>query len=211
MWFVEFFNKKPVPWNYRQGSRIARAAYKGLHNLPVLLAGVSHIKNKIGQGANAEMLRLAAPLAFERHTQVFDLSPRRFQFGPDRNAAYRIPFLFVEKGVIRVYFLQPRKGAGLDLDDFGMVGTVVKKYLLDVEFYGLKSDVEFVDVSAPEDGNVRLLRRYSLGDLKLWSDKRLADRLTLITQALDWAADSDLVEKRRRIIRRPEPEMPLFD
>jgi len=154
---------------------------------------------------------LAAPLAFGRQTQVFNLPPRRFGFGRDRSAAYRIPFFFVEDGIIKLYFLQPRKGAGLDYDDFGMVAAIVKRYLLDIEFYGQRYDVEFVDVSASEAQSPRFIRRYGLSDLRLWSDKRLADRLSLISESLDAAAASGRIEKRHRIIPRPEPEMPLFD
>lgn len=210
-WFVEYFNMRPIPWNYRRSPRIIKQAYKGLHSLPPLIAGCMDEKNTTGRSSNMEVVNLTAPLAFGRKTQVFDLTPRRFHFGRDRSAAYRVPFFFVENGVIKVYLLQPRKGAGLDLNEFGMVATAMKKYLLDVEFYGQKIDIEFVDVSCPEPKAARLVQRYTLSDLKLWSEKRLSDRLTLISQALDWAAESGRIEKRRRIARRPEPEMPLFD
>jgi hypothetical protein len=210
-WFVHYYNTRPVPWNYRPGTRAIRASYRGFHKLPALLAGCTSQENAVGRSANIEIVRLAAPLAFERVIQVFDLSPRRFSFGRDRRTAYRIPFLFVEDGVVKVYFLQPRKGAGLSLEEFGMVATVVKKDLLDTEFFGLKTDVEFVDLSAPEQGGTREVREFNLATLNLWSEKRLADRLSLISEALDWTANSGRVEKRRRPDHRPEPEMPLFD
>lgn len=210
-WFIEFFNKRPVPWNYRRATRAVRSGYKGLHNVVSLVAGCNAEKNAVGRTANADVVRLAAPVGFRRVTQVFDLSPRRFSFGRDRSAAYRIPFLFIERGIVKVYYLQPRKGAGLSLDEFGMVATVIKKYLLETEFYGLPSDVEFVDVSAPEEGVERELRQFNLEKLKLWSARRLEDRLSLIGAALDWAEASGRVEKRRRAARQPDVEMPLFD
>lgn len=210
-WFIHFYNRKPVPWNYRLGTRAIRTAHKGLHNLPQLVAGCAAEKNLIGRSANSDAVRLAAPLCFGRETQVFDLSRRRFPFGRDRTAAYRIPFLFIENTVVKVYYLQPRKNAGLTLVEFGMLATIIKKYLLETEFYGLQADVEFVDLSAPEEGAQRQVRRFNLSDLKLWSDKRLEDRLTLISEALDWAGASGRIEKRRRLIAQPEPEMTLFD
>src|SRR5258706_2238703 len=122
-WLVEFFNTDGAPFNYRRGTRIVRGAYKGLHRLHLLTAGCEVEKTAIGRMSNRDVVRLAAPFAFERATQVFDLSARRFHFGQGRSAAYRIPFLFVENGVIHVYYLQPRKGAGLDYGDLCMVAT----------------------------------------------------------------------------------------
>lgn len=210
-WFVEYLNTKPVPWNYRRSTRIVRVAYKGLHRTSSLVAGCMTEKNATGRKANSEVVSLAAPLAFGRATQVFDLSPRRFSFGRDSQAGYRIPFLFVEDGKIKVYFLQPRKNTGLNLDELAMIATVIKKYLLDVEFYGEPTDVEFVDVSAPEIGAARVVNSYTLSKLRLWSEKRLSDRLTLISEGLDWAYASGRIESRRRVFQRQEPEMPLFD
>jgi hypothetical protein len=209
-WLVEFYNTEGAPFNYRRGTRIVRDAYKGLHRLHVLEAGCAAERTVVGRVSNRDVVRLAAPLAFERTTQVFDLSPRRFHFGQDRSAAYRVPFFFVEHGVIHVYFLQPRKGAGLEFGDLCMVATIVKKYLLDIEFFGQRCNIEFVDVGAPE-GKKRVARRFNLGDMDLWSDERLADRLTLLSEALDAATSSGRIESRRRMYRRPEPEMPLFD
>lgn len=209
-WLVDFYNLQGAPFNYRRATRIVRGAYKGLHRLHVLEAGCEEEKTAVGRMSNRDVVRLAAPFAFERTTQVFDLSPRRFQFGQDRSAAYRIPFLFVENGVIHVYYLQPRKGAGLEYGDLCMVATIVKKYLLDTEFFGQRCNIEFVDVGAP-GGTERVARKFDLADMKLWSDRQLSDRLTLLGEALDAVASSDRVEKRRRTYRRPEQDMPLFD
>jgi hypothetical protein len=165
----------------------------------------------IGRTANAEVVRAAAPFAFDRDTQVFDLTQRRFTFGRDRYAGYRIPFLFVENGIVHVYYLQPRKGAGPDIDELGMVGTIVQKYLLETEFFGLKTDVEFVDVGVLPGEKERSPRKYSLSDLPLWSEKRLSNRLTMISQALDIASESERIVRRPHNSPRPEPDMPLFD
>lgn len=210
-WWVDYFNTESAPFNYRRSTRAVHGGYRGLHKLHLLTAGCLAEKTAVGRISNVEVVTLAAPLAFDRKTQVFNLTPRRFQFGQNRSAAYRIPFLFVENGVIKLYFLQPRKGAGLDQDEFGMVGTIVKKYLLDTEFYGQRYDVEFVDVSAPDKKSCRILRRYTLSDLKLWSDKRLEQQLTLISESLDVAVASGRIARRHRAAHRPEPDMPLFD
>jgi hypothetical protein len=210
-WFVEYHEEEGCPWSYRTGTKIAKTSYRGLHRLDLLVAGCTKEKTKQGRKSNRELVELAAPLAFGRSTQVFDLPPRRFHFGRNRNAGYRIPFFFVESGVVKIYFLQPRKNNGPEFEDLGMVATIQKKFLLDTEFYGLPVDVEFVDLSCVEKGGPRICRSYSLDKLQLWSEKRLTDRLTAISEALDTIDKKELVTPRRRIWSRPEPEMPLFD
>lgn len=209
-WFVNYYNHGGAPFNYRRATKSIRAAYKGIHEAHLLTAACTAEKTAVGRTANADVVRCAAPFAFGRSTQVFDLSPRRFSFGRDRSAGYRIPFLFVENGIIHVYYLQPRKTAGLDFDELCMVATIVEQYLLNTEFYGQRCDVEFVDVGAPE-GTERVPRKYSLAMLPRWSSRRLTDRLSMISEALDVVAEGDRVIRRPRARPRPEPEMPLFD
>lgn len=210
-WFVGYYNQGSAGFNYRRATRAVRAAYKGLHKLHLLTASCIAESRDVGRSANTDVVERAAPFAFGRTTQVFDLSPRRFVFGRDRRSAFRIPFLFVENRVVHVYFLQPRKSASPDFDELGMIGTVVKNFLLDTEFYGQRCDVEFVDVGVPLGGSERLPRKYTLETLRLWSAKRLSDRLTMISEALDIVNGSSRIVPRPRKSPRPEPEMPLFD
>jgi hypothetical protein len=92
-----------------------------------------------------------------------------------------------------------------------MVATIVKKYLLDTEFYGETCDVEFIDLGVPLRSKERVPQRYSLADLPLWSDERLTDRLTVLAEALERLQGSDRIIRRHRVGVRPEPDMPLFD
>ena len=210
-WFIDFFNQEGAPFNYRRGTRAVRAAYRGVHRLHLLTAGCVAEKTAIGRMANREIVTLAAPYAFGRKTQVFDLARRRFPFGHNRSAAYRIPFFFVEGGVVKLYYLQPRKGEGPDFNEICMIGTIYKKFLLETEFYGQRTDLEIVDLGAIEKGGPRVTKTYSLAELTLWSDEQLTDRLTLIAEALDSLGSSDRIVRRRRPRPTPEPEMPLFD
>jgi hypothetical protein len=210
-WFVDFYNRGGAPFNYRSGTRAVRSAYKGVHKLHLLTAACAGERTAVGRSANRDVVNHAAPFAFGRNLQVFDLSRRRFAFGRDRFAAYRIPFFFVENGVVYVYYLQPRKHAGLNLDQLGMVATIMKTYLLESEFFGSHCDVEFVDVSAPPSSKARLAQKFSLETLPLWSERRLTDRLTIVSGALDLVAASGQVVRRRRSRPSPDPEMPLFD
>lgn len=92
-----------------------------------------------------------------------------------------------------------------------MVATIHKKYLLDTEFFGQISDVEYVNLGIEEKKGPRVVRSYSLEKLQLWSEKRLADRLSLISEAIDKLEALGNIKSKRRIIQRPEPAMPLFD
>jgi len=133
-WLVEFYNQDAAVFNYRLATRATRAAYKGIHRLHLLTAGCASERSPVGRASNIADVNLAAPFAFGRNTQVFDLSRRLFAFGRDHSAAYRIPFFFVENGIVTAYYLQPRKSAGLDFDELGMVASIIKNIYLKLNF-----------------------------------------------------------------------------
>ena len=142
--------------------------------------------------------------------QVFDLPPRKFEFGLGFRSGFRIPFFFLEKGVVKLYYIQPRKSFSLDRTQLGFLATVHKRFLLDIEFFGSASDIEYVDVSAPSEGAPRLLKVYSLADLDLWDAAALEKRLSNIAAALRFIAEKNLT-RARRVTERARPDMPLFD
>ena len=210
-WLIGYYNRPDIPWNYICGRKCIIEAYRGLDRLPLLLAGCAREKNKTGRASNEEIVTLAAPLAFGRRTQVHQLPRRQFAFGQDMRAGFNVPFFFVEDGVVKLYYVQPRKTAGPTVDQLAMIATIHKRYLLDREFYGLPTDVEYVNLSEDPITHKRDVRVYSLSSLKLWSDERLNERLTLISAALQQAWNSGLIAPRKRGGRRPDPDMPLFD
>lgn len=210
-YWIRYYEAVNVPWNYLTSTRAVKQGYKGLHNLDALISACSREKTKQGCSSNQEVIKLVGPLSFGRSTQVFDLPRRQFPFGRNLLSGYRVPFFFVENGTVKLFYLQPRKTFALNRDQLGMVATIHKTFLLDTEFYGAKADVEYVDVSADPLTNVRALRHYSLESLELWPTSRLQDRLSLISETLEYVRNSGIVRPRKRVIRRPEADLPLFD
>ena len=209
-WFKEYYETKGAFFNYMCATRTVKHSYKGFHIIGQLLSACDLEKTEQGKKSNREVVEYAAPLAFGRSMQVVDLPRRQFAFGRDRYSPYRIPFFFVENGIVKLYYLQPRKGYVLTYDQMCMVATIHKKFLLDTEFFGQNTDVEYVDLSAVPGTKERVLHQYKIDDLELWSEKRLADRLTLISEALDYIETQDIVKPRRRQPARISPDMPLF-
>lgn len=196
-------------FNYIRSVKTIRRAYQGYHNLPQLLAASPSIQERVGFKPNQDVIGLASPLAFGRSTHVFDLKGRRFSFGRERYASYRIPFFFTEAGVVKLYFLQYRKGFFLDKDIYGGMLTIHQDYLLSQEFYGEKCDVEYVDCAASEEKGPRVLRKYNSTDLERWSNDRLNDQVRMVAAAMDEIESRSLKVKRIRPLR--DIELPLFD
>ncbi len=209
-WLKAYYESEGAFFNYLCATRAVKQAYKGFDSIKQLLAASETEKTQQGKKSNKEVIEYAAPLAFGRNMHVVDLPRRQFAFGRDRYSAYRIPFFFVENGIVHIYYLQPRKGYVLTHDQMCMVATIHKRYLLDTEFFGQATDVEYVDLSALPGTKDRMLHQYKLDDLEPWSEKRLADRLTLISEALDYIEVQDIVRPRRRQPARISPDMPLF-
>lgn len=92
-----------------------------------------------------------------------------------------------------------------------MVATIHKRFLLDTEFYGEKCDIEYVDLSANKATGEREVNTFKLSDLELWSDRDLADRLTLIAEAIEYIKQNKLAERKVRRSQKINAEMPLFD
>ena len=197
-----------IGWNYIDSTLRVMAPYKGLHSLDVLTQSLASKKGTDGYRYNEEVARAACPVAFGRTTSPIKLSKPKFRYGKGRSAAFRIPFVFVEGGVVKSYTLQPRKNAPMKMDQWAGYATVVKRYLLDSEFYGERVDVELVDVSVDNPGHERTAKVYSLADVDLWTDDQLNHKFDVISEALDFIESNNLIKQVRRPLR--ESSMPLF-
>jgi hypothetical protein len=195
-------------FNYIDATKRIKSAYKGLHRLDSLIAVPPSRMEEVGQCHNIEVVKLAAPLAFGRTTNVFDLGGRFFAYGEARQASYRAPFLYTESGTVKLCYLQPRKSGGLSFDQASLYISIVKKFLLDSEFYGEKVDVEVVDVAQRIEGRGRVLRTFDLSSVEIWSDDKIAQHLKVVRLALDFIETQGLVKKKRRPLK--DRDLPMF-
>ncbi|WP_320196818.1 hypothetical protein RMR10_008320 [Agrobacterium rosae] len=196
-------------FNYLPATKTAKTSYKGLHDLKSLTAARALNDGSVGAAANFEVAKLICPIGFGRKTQVIDLAPRSFHYGSSRKASYRVPFLFVEGGVVKAYFLQPRKNTVYSSDNISIYFTILKKYLLDTEFYGEPTDVEFVEVAERSERKGRELKICHTEHVKLLDDATLAKHLSVVHEALNIIENENLVTKNRRPLK--DRELPLFD
>lgn len=195
-------------FNYIDATKRIKAAYKGLHSIGSLVRVPQSKADKVGQKYNIDVVKLAAPLAFHRATNVFDLNGRSFSYGEARHASYRVPFLFTENGTVKLYYLQPRKSAGFSDGEVSLYISIVKKFLLDSEFYGEQVDVEIVDVAEQVGGQGRVLKTFSLSSVEIWSDDKIAEHLKVVRSALDFIEAQNLVKKKRRPLK--DRDLPMF-
>ena len=198
-----------VTWNYLDSVKRVKSAYQGLHNLDVLTNYTASHQKRPGYKSNRIVTELACPIAFGRNTQVNNLSPRKLPYQGERFASYRIPFFFVENGIVKVYFLQTRKNGSFQYDQICGMATAVKLHLLDTEFYGENVDIEVVDLGVPIDSSERAVRVFTMDDLELWSESKLNDHFHVIVEALEFIEAENLVPQRRRPLK--DKEFPLFD
>lgn len=195
-------------FNYLEATKCSKAAFKGLHSLKLLTDSKRLNDGSVGAKANLEVANLICPLAFGRKTSVVDLSPRNFQYGAGRYASYRIPFLFVENKHVKIYFLQPRKNTCYTFDQVSLYASIARKHLLEKEFYGELTDIEFVEAAVRNQGAKREIKEYCLQDLEIWDDLRISQHLSAVDKALTFIESEQLVKKKRRPLK--DSQLPLF-
>lgn len=195
-------------FNYIDATKRIKVAYKGLHKLNDLARVTLKQGASVGQKFNIDVVKLAAPIAFGRQTNVFDLHSRRFHYGDERDASYRVPFFFTEQGVVKLYYLQPRKSAFLTLEHVSLYASIAKKFLLDTEFYGEKTDIEIVDVAERANGQGRVIKTFAFANLEIWTDHKISTHLKVVREALDYIEAENLVRRHRRPLK--DRDLPLF-
>lgn len=195
-------------FNYLDATKRIKVAYNGLHRLDLLTQITQANAAKVGQVYNVQVVKLAAPNAFNRKTKVVEIGPRKFHYGEGRDASYRAPFFFLENGVVKLYYLQPRKNTIFSRGNYELYVSIVKKFLLDTEFFGEHTDVEIVDVSEKAKGQGRTLQTFSMSDFEVWSDAKIASHLNVVLKALEFVERENLISRQRRPLK--DKDLPLF-
>lgn len=89
-----------------------------------------------------------------------------------------------------------------------MFASIVKKYLLDTEFYDEKVDIEFVEVAERVQKNGRQLKVYNVADVEILDDAAIERHLSIVREALTVIENEKLVTKKRRPLK--DKDLPLF-
>jgi hypothetical protein len=117
-------------------------------------------------------------------------------------------FFFVENSIVKIFWLQPRRGFNPTIEGLGALATILRMtYTHDFDDF----DVELLDLSRPSGAKERALRTFSFGDLPLMPEDEVRLALERFAQAYDLVCSMGV----QRPERRPRPDIDsgprLFD
>ena len=93
-----------------------------------------------------------------------------------------------------------------------MLAAACKLEILDLEFYGLPSDIEFIDVGPRDKRGVATLNKISLADVKLPSADEVKSKTDLFLEAFRLIDENHLAGEKVKPSRKPkEDQQPSLD
>ncbi|MEL6687684.1 MAG: hypothetical protein AAFP97_08680, partial [Pseudomonadota bacterium] len=110
-----------------------------------------------------KVLRATAPLSDGRDIQTFSFSKRTITLAPGLVSNLGPRFFFVEDGIVKLYNVHARNNYRAEKKDFAGLAWACKQEILDQDFFGQPSDIEFVDVD--KRGDSTSVVTYGLDDL----------------------------------------------
>jgi hypothetical protein len=180
-------------------------------SLSAAIAGCLKGGNPLGRKSNAEVAKLIWEAAQRRKFKCFDLLKRPFSIRQDLSFSVDPLFFFVEKYMIKIFWLQPRRGFNPTIEGLGTLATIVRMTYRD-DFDDFDDfDVEFLDLSRPDGAKERIPRTYGFRDLPMLEDSEVRLAMERFAQAYDRVCAMGVQRPERRPRPSVDPEPRLFD
>lgn len=161
---VKYLKSPSGGFNYQRAATYSKSAFSGCPVTESFFASCEKDKSSNALIHNGLVLRQIAPLAVGRNVKAFKLPRSKFALSADYHSNLGPQFFFTEDGVVKVAYIHARNNYRAGMKDFAGLGWAIKKRILDDDFFGLPSDVEFMDVD--KSGKVHTVETYNLKRLE---------------------------------------------
>jgi len=206
---VEYLKSKAGGFNYNRSATFTEKAYGGYPHLDSLYSQCEGDGTSIAKVHNAKVLRQTAPLSVGRKIQTFPFPKRRYTVAPGINSSMGPQFFFVESETVKLLYIHARNSHRADLKDFAGLAWALKQDVLDEDFFGQPSDVEFINVD--KRGETPHTEVYSLKDLEahLKEDPQitLARFTRVFSKIREQGLAGELIKRRRPRPENPQPDL----
>lgn len=196
-------------FNYGRSATFTEKAYSGYRDFRALFSQCEGDGTSIAKVHNTKVLRLTAPLSQGRAIQTFPFPKRAITLAPGIQSSLGPKFFFVENGLVKLHYIHARNSFRASLKDFAGLGWAIKQEILDQDFFGQPSDVEFINVDK-RDGTSSV-EVYNLGDLLPHLKESPEKTIARFVKCLRHVDENSLAKERtrRKPKDKPSPQLDL--
>ncbi|MFN3231447.1 MAG: hypothetical protein ACE363_04730 [Alphaproteobacteria bacterium] len=207
---VKYYELGPGKFNYNPSRAAGRKLVAGTVPYSVAVAGCYKTGSPAGWHQNADVVRLIWKWAEHKDCMAFRIAPSPLKLRPGLAVQVRPDFYYVESGVARIVWIQPRLRFNPSKDQINIIASAISHAFLNDDFS--EAEIEILDFSAPSESNERRLISYSMSDLTI-SEPRLIAVLQSFVEVFDALVASGYERPtREKRPQAPDPRQPgLFD
>ena len=143
---IRYLKKSPGGFNYNRAALFQRKAYAGYKNLTALHEQCLGDGSTAEKVQNAKVLKLILEIGRGRTIQTFNFPRRKLSLAKGIEAPLGPSFFFTENGEVKLFYLHCRNAHRGTLLHLGKLAAAFSFEVLQNDFYGLRSDIEIVDV-----------------------------------------------------------------
>ena len=204
---TDHFKKSPGGFNYSRAARYQRVAFSGFNNLDSLHKQCLGDGNSRALIENAKVFRLISGLSIGRAIQTFNFPKRSLTLARGIDAPMGPSFFFVENETIKLFYIHCRNGHRASQQDLAMLASAYKNEILELEFFGLKADIELIDVGPRNKDGLATVDSYSLGDLILPSIEEMKAKTDMFLKAFKYVDENRMAGEKIKPKKKEEQQV----